>query len=408
MASIRFSPANVSGVLSQMGQSNVVDGAREERTRQDARQESRVVRDQARNDRAVEQMLRNPANAEAISKAYGVPITPELGALLQQPALAQKVLEASKLAQGMGIENPEARKIFAQKYVETGDLMQAGDAIQGIELGKPLTEYQRQSLDVARSRAARGVGGGTQRTAAIPANFIGSVENSLDRIRGVRWVDPQKKNALLPGSASPLAPETVMEIANRAAALTQQTRNPVAALSQAYGEIGGEQGLVDAEDSPFQFQDPTTGLPSGKVKYRRSSQPRAQQTIDDVMGPESENAYPVTSPAPKEEGRYSPEKTAETMQYLFQDDPDAAGLVQNLQSLPGTSDTQSISPNVPVKSPRQFNPMEGAWGAAKLGVEAPPARSINNEAVKVNTPDEARALPPGTKFVTPDGRTKIR
>lgn len=403
MASIRFSPANVSGVLSQMGQSNVVDGAREER----ARQEARGVREQSRQDRAVEQMLKNPANAEAIAKAYGVPITQELGALLQQPALAQRVLEASKLAQGMGIENPEARKIFAQKYVETGDLMQAGDAIQGLELGKPLTEYQRQYLDVARTRAARtGGGGGGARLKSIPANFIRAVESNLDARRGVRWQDPRMKNGLLEGSAAPLSPETVAMIANRAAGITQQTGNAQAAIDQAFAELGGEQGLADGAESPIGYITPngTARRDLGRVKYKQAVLPQDDGLADPMSSP------PIQSGPPDTGARMSPRDTSATMQDLgWQEDNGADNpwgepstpsdgslsdfsLHQGLKPLPGLSESPQAPPTMPRASVSSPTPPKGASSAP----------------IRVNTPEEAMGLEPGTIFISPDGKKRVR
>lgn len=403
MASIRFSPANVSGVLSQMGQSNVVDGAREER----ARQEARGVREQSRQDRAVEQMLKNPANAEAIAKAYGVPITQELGALLQQPALAQKVLEASKLAQGMGIENPEARKIFAQKYVETGDLMQAGDAIDGLELGKPLTEYQRQYLDVARTRASRtGGGSGTGRLKSIPANFIRAVESNLDARRGVRWQDPRMKNGLLEGSAAPLSPETVAMIANRAAGITQQTGNAQAAIDQAFAELGGEQGLADGAESPIGYITPsgTVRKDLGRVKYKQAVLPQDDTSSSPVP------TAPVQSTPPDPGAKMSPKDTAATMRDLGWQEDNGADNPWGEPSVPSDSAISDFSLHQGLK------PLPGITEVPQAPTATPqvpvPARvspqSAGSTPIQVNTPEEAMSLKPGTIFISPDGKKRVR
>ena len=47
-------------------------------------------------------------------------------------------------------------------------------------------------------------------------------------------------------------------------------------------------------------------------------------------------------------------------------------------------------------------------GYKQPGVVEPQEASPSNGPVKVNTPQEAMALPSGTQFVTPDGRVKVR
>jgi hypothetical protein len=46
--------------------------------------------------------------------------------------------------------------------------------------------------------------------------------------------------------------------------------------------------------------------------------------------------------------------------------------------------------------------------APQAAPEAAASRAPSNAPVRVNTPDEALALPSGTVFMTPDGRTKVR
>lgn len=57
--------------------------------------------------------------------------------------------------------------------------------------------------------------------------------------------------------------------------------------------------------------------------------------------------------------------------------------------------------------PRPF-PQVGTWNP-QGGQRAAPGSSAPGQApVRVNTPEEAKRLPPGTVFITPDGRRKVR
>lgn len=349
MAFINSAPDPTAGTLSRFAiPARLGDAVTQENTRFEAQQ----TRDRARNDQIIERMLRDPANAKAVSQAYGVPITPELDAVLQQPATAQKILEANKISQSLGIDNPDARRKFAETYLQTGDIMQAGQAIEGIDTRKPLSQYEQARLgtmeNIARIRGSAGAGGGGNRQRAIPPTFIKSVESMINTMRGVKYAD-NNHTYLLEGSPAPLSPEAIGLLSTRAAEITQATGDPLNATSQAFKELGGEAGLVDDAESPFAYGDATQGVRPdlGKAKYRRFK-PQGQQ-----QGSVPQDAFTVP-PA-----------------------PDASSGLAPLPGLPS------------------------------LSKDSAPAVQNNSGPVRVKSRAEAQALPSGTVFITPDGRTKV-
>jgi len=57
---------------------------------------------------------------------------------------------------------------------------------------------------------------------------------------------------------------------------------------------------------------------------------------------------------------------------------------------------------------RQQAPAAGGNTPSKPGPSAAPAAPVSAAPVQVTSPEQARALPPGTRFITPDGRVKVR
>lgn len=144
--SLRMPSVNLEATIPDVANVTIKDPSAESRDRF----YKRMDQDRRQKDQAIESMIKDPKNAEYYSRAYGVQITPEIGALLREPLKAQKLLEAAKVADSMGIANYQAKKAFTQKYLETGDMMQAAAAIEGMDVRKQLDPYQEQMLDLRR------------------------------------------------------------------------------------------------------------------------------------------------------------------------------------------------------------------------------------------------------------------
>ena len=72
----------------------------------------------------------------------------------------------------------------------------------------------------------------------------------------------------------------------------------------------------------------------------------------------------------------------------------------------GTDPTYSFVQ--PTPQPQAFQPPGPVAAAPPPPTVAPPAAQIGQQPVRVNTPEEAAQLPPGTRFITPEGEVRVR
>ena len=112
-------------------------------------------------------MLKDPQNAQYIAQQYGVPFTPEVQQLLQQPELAQLTLNGYKLAQQAGLDRYGATKDFVTAYVENN-----GDPMAAMEAVGDFTSVKEQNADTARINANR-PRGNPPRTGPQPGSNTG-------------------------------------------------------------------------------------------------------------------------------------------------------------------------------------------------------------------------------------------
>lgn len=314
---------NLSNVLPNVSMRDltVQDSAAPIRERADLRAREDANKQQKRHDEAVEAMIKDPGNAQYYSKAYGVEITPELGGLLREPEKAQKLLKAAQLAQSLGIQSYEAKRTFTQKYMETGNLAEAGAAIQGMDTRQPLTQYQEAMIGM-NNRKTDAYIDKLNRTAAkepklraVPLGFGKDAADKFDLMRGVKWNNPKNHaEGLQKGSAAPLDDASMQQLIGEAAAEYQRTGNPYEALQSAYEKIGGEGGLSEGADTGYENDGSQPWYkPDDNYKYRtlKSVTPQApvitlpdgsrvQPPVPDPNGPALPGG-PPKPPAPPPE-----------------------------------------------------------------------------------------------------------
>lgn len=267
-----------------------------------ARDDKMQQRQQTREDQAYAAMIKDPKNAEYISKSFNVPITPELQGLLQEPEKAQKMLEATELAEKAGIKNYEAKKIFVQKFIETGNMVEAGAAIEGMDTREQMTPYQEQMVDVYRTKAQKT---STPKPRAVPINFPSVASSQLDMIRGVQWADPKKpKKGLSDGSASPLDDQTKQALIAKASEYYQESGNAIEAVQKAYSDIGGEAGLAEGSESPYENANGGFNLWwDDNYKYKTMGNNPLTQGMATVPGESNQSSAPTPPLPPAPEGR---------------------------------------------------------------------------------------------------------
>ena len=413
--SMRLPTMNLAASLPQVNSSflDVKDGTRQIRQDIDKRDE----REKKRRDDVLTMILKDPKNAQAYSQAYGVPITPELNAILQQPAVAQRMAEAYDAAKSLGIEDPTARNAFTKKYLETGgNLAEAASSIDGMDPRRPLSRYEEGRLN------NMGHGGGNSKPRNIPVGFAKSISEYLDQMRGVRYAD-KERTMLLPGSPAPLDPMTASQIAEQVAVETQRSGNPASAIQKVWNDIGGEAGLQDGQDSPYGYGQNIGGYMSrqpGAVKYKtvknmphgslipqdEPASPNTGNDVLDIFGGGYDREIVSDGGAMPPVDQQINDATLDTPypeldQYVTV--PDKAAVDATTQP----SAAPSVSPVIDRPRGAESDPRSG-FMYAKTGMEQPVVeKSINSSPVTVKSPEEARTLPKGTKFITPDGRVKI-
>lgn len=200
-----------------------------------------------RQDKAMEQILRDPKNADYYSKQYGIPMTPELQALLAEPEKAQMLADAYKMANDTGIKNPEAKKIFVQKYIETnGNMVEAANAVGGMDTREPMSVYQEKSLDLQRQRLNKT--GAGKKPPRVPLTFGKQMQPLMEQMMGVEYTNPKKpEEGTAEGSTMPLQGPDMQKVLARAAEIYQQTGDPYQAAEQALSEFEFED--VAAQDN---------------------------------------------------------------------------------------------------------------------------------------------------------------
>lgn len=118
----------------------------ERRENQNIRQQERaenqqqrdMEREEQKRERAYEQMAADPVNAAKIAEVSGIEYTPQMAELFQNKELASMTIQGAKMAKAMGISNPETAQAFVRRYIDSkGNILDAQDSIQGMELGKP-------------------------------------------------------------------------------------------------------------------------------------------------------------------------------------------------------------------------------------------------------------------------------
>lgn len=239
----------------------------------------------AQRDAVLEKMLRDPKNAEYYSKQYGIPLTPELQGLLAEPKKAALLADAYKMANESGIKNYEAKRAFAQKYIETGgNMVEATAAIQGMDTREQMTPYQERTLEVKehgidarRGGGGHGTGGAGARPRNVPLNFNKVAGSLLNDMRGVEFTDPKHpENGITDTSAAPMDNQTMQMVLAKASQYYQESGDPNDAVMRALQDIGGEEAL---EDSDKVAQDNWDSLPFGlgspDVHYKRLKGPSA-------------------------------------------------------------------------------------------------------------------------------------
>lgn len=261
-----------------------------------------MVQDRSRQDAALEKMLRDPKNAEYYSQTFNIPITPELQGLLQEPEKAQQLADAYKMANDTGIKNYEAKKLFVQKYMETGgNMVEATAAIGKLDPREDMTRYQEESLDVQRLRAAR-VGSGSGRARqpiAVPLGFDKVARQMIDESRGVDWNDPKHPDqGVTDDSSAPMDDASMQKVLARAAQYYQTTRDPHQAVMLALQEMGGEQGLEDTDEVAVDNWDMLPfGWGSPDVHYKRLKTAPAAPGAAPAAGAPAAPAAPAVKPA---------------------------------------------------------------------------------------------------------------
>lgn len=78
--------------------------------------------------KAMDAMLKDPKNAQAIARAYGVQLTPEIQDMLANPQMAQQMTDALKMAKDSGLDRPESIQEFVTGYITSG-----GDPLKAME-----------------------------------------------------------------------------------------------------------------------------------------------------------------------------------------------------------------------------------------------------------------------------------
>lgn len=92
----------------------------------------------AQRQQALEQMAKDPRNAPQIAQMHGIAFDENMKALFSNKEMATLTIDGAKIADSVGIENPDTAREFVKVYVQTrGDVLAANTAIQGMQMGKP-------------------------------------------------------------------------------------------------------------------------------------------------------------------------------------------------------------------------------------------------------------------------------
>lgn len=199
------------------------------------------------------------------------------------------------------------------------------------------------------------------------------------------------------------------------------TRNPGSGVSGAPGRIFGftqnatqvlkEMATSFGEDSPVSFdqwrQAIDTAIPQDQSSYDpvyaqvRSAVTDLAYAVAQANNPQGEVGVMALNRAMESLGQGFMANDADLMAVVDQLEQSTEGLLAQAQTLRGGG----VAPLRPITG----GPARPAPGAANVAVPQVPVDKGGADGIPtVSTPAEASALPPGTRFRTPDGRIKVR
>jgi len=155
-----------------------------------------------------------------------------------------------------------------------------------------MTPYQEQMIDVYRNRDANK----KEKLRTVPTNFPDIAGSQLDLLRGVQWADPKKPGkGLISGSAGPLDPQTKAALVAKASAYYQESGNAIDAVQRAFQDIGGESGLSDGAETPWE-NDASGYIFDDNFKYKTLYPNQVPQDLP--VDTAARQLTPPTAPVP--------------------------------------------------------------------------------------------------------------